>query len=122
MGAPFGVGYYIWKSMIPTALGNFVGGGLFVAFAYWYLYLSGEDGVQIAFDIGSLQTAIDGSAGPQRITGRDPKDYEVEHDLNGVASSGSSKPRSGGSGQLLSNYGREMADGSPCKMNVTGMS
>lgn len=24
-GAPFGVGYYIWKSLIPTALGNIVG-------------------------------------------------------------------------------------------------
>jgi formate/nitrite transporter FocA (FNT family) len=31
------VGYYIWKSMIPTVIGNIVGGGFFVAAAYWYL-------------------------------------------------------------------------------------
>ncbi|KAF2083751.1 hypothetical protein K490DRAFT_60208 [Saccharata proteae CBS 121410] len=57
VGAPISVGYYIWKSMIPTALGNLVGGGLFVATAYWYLYLTGEVGVAVSFDIGSLSTA-----------------------------------------------------------------
>jgi len=31
------VGYYIWKSMIPSLLGNIVGGGLFVGVVYWYL-------------------------------------------------------------------------------------
>lgn len=34
-GAPFGVGYYIWKSMIPAALGNIVGGCGFVGLSYW---------------------------------------------------------------------------------------
>jgi formate/nitrite transporter FocA (FNT family) len=38
VGAPdISVGYYIWKSMIPTTIGNIVGGGFFVATAYWYL-------------------------------------------------------------------------------------
>ena len=36
-----GVGLYIWKSLIPTTLGNIVGGGLFVGATYWYLYLTG---------------------------------------------------------------------------------
>ncbi|KAG9592406.1 Formate/nitrite transporter, partial [Aureobasidium melanogenum] len=36
------VGYYIWKSMIPAALGNIVGGSVFVAFVYWYLFLVGD--------------------------------------------------------------------------------
>ncbi|TIA28666.1 formate/nitrate family transporter [Aureobasidium pullulans] len=36
------IGYYIWKSMIPAALGNIVGGSVFVAAVYWYLYLNGE--------------------------------------------------------------------------------
>ena len=31
------VGYYIWKSMIPSLLGNIVGGGLMVGVMYWYL-------------------------------------------------------------------------------------
>lgn len=43
------VGYYIWKSMIPSVLGNIVGGGLFVGVLYWYLYLAGND-VEIHFD------------------------------------------------------------------------
>jgi formate/nitrite transporter FocA (FNT family) len=34
-GASFGVGHYIWKSLIPTTLGNMVGGGLFVGAIYW---------------------------------------------------------------------------------------
>ncbi|KAF2723498.1 Formate/nitrite transporter [Polychaeton citri CBS 116435] len=36
------VGYYIWKSMIPTLIGNIVGGGLFNAAVYWYLYITHE--------------------------------------------------------------------------------
>jgi formate/nitrite transporter FocA (FNT family) len=36
-GAPFRVGYHIWKSLIPTTLGNIVGGGVFVGGMYWYL-------------------------------------------------------------------------------------
>lgn len=85
VGAPISVGYYIWKSLIPTLLGNIVGGGLFVGAAYWYLYLTGTDGIQIDFDIGSLQSAMEGGGpiGPSRqragrsseatvITGVDP--------------------------------------------------
>lgn len=36
------VGMYIWKSMIPALLGNIVGGGLFVAVVYWYLFLAAD--------------------------------------------------------------------------------
>ncbi|KAF2771084.1 Formate/nitrite transporter [Teratosphaeria nubilosa] len=49
-GAPFGAGYYIWKSLIPTLLGNMLGGGLFVGAVYWYLYLTGEGGVELSDD------------------------------------------------------------------------
>lgn len=49
-GAPFGVGYYIWESMLPTALGNMVGGGFFVGTIYWYLYLPGERDVEVSFN------------------------------------------------------------------------
>ena len=31
---PLTVGYYIWKSMIPSLIGNFVGGGLFTGVIY----------------------------------------------------------------------------------------
>jgi len=74
-GAPFSVGYYIWKSLIPTTLGNIVGGGLFVGAAYWYLYLTGEGQIEIAFDTGGLQSAMEaggpmGSMRPKERKGR----------------------------------------------------
>jgi formate/nitrite transporter FocA (FNT family) len=47
LGAPkVTVGMYIWKSMLPSALGNVLGGGLFVGTLYWYLYLTSEEGQQ----------------------------------------------------------------------------
>ncbi|KAJ5727502.1 formate/nitrite transporter family protein [Penicillium malachiteum] len=33
------VGLYIWKGIIPTLLGNIIGGGLFCGTYYWYMYL-----------------------------------------------------------------------------------
>lgn len=41
------VGLYIWKGIIPAALGNVLGGGLFVAAYYWYMYLCMEAPVKI---------------------------------------------------------------------------
>ena len=63
-----GVGLYIWKSMIPTTLGNIIGGGLFVAGMYWYLYLTGEGSNDITFNIGGLDSAMEvgGPMGPSR--------------------------------------------------------
>ncbi|KFY24250.1 hypothetical protein V491_02227 [Pseudogymnoascus sp. VKM F-3775] len=57
------VGYYVWKSMIPSALGNIIGGGVFVGAAYWYLYLQGTE-VKIYFDNHPVHTAIYEQAGP----------------------------------------------------------
>ena len=54
-----GVGLYIWKSMIPTTLGNLIGGGLFVGGIYWYLYLTGEGSDDIRFNIGGLDSAME---------------------------------------------------------------
>ena len=59
----FGVGMYIWKSMIPTAIGNIVGGGFFVATMYWYLYLTGLGSEEVRFDLGNLDTAME-AGGP----------------------------------------------------------
>ena len=63
-----GVGLYIWKSMIPTTLGNIVGGALFVGAIYWYLYLTGPGSEDIRFEIGGLDTAMEagGPMGPSR--------------------------------------------------------
>ncbi|KAL8713428.1 MAG: hypothetical protein Q9220_002627 [cf. Caloplaca sp. 1 TL-2023] len=57
------VSFYIWKSLIPAALGNIVGGGLFVGVAYWYLYLTGEGAVDIDFNLGGLDSAME-AGGP----------------------------------------------------------
>lgn len=41
------VGLYIWKGIIPAALGNIIGGGLFVACMFWYLHLYNEAPIAI---------------------------------------------------------------------------
>jgi hypothetical protein len=41
------IGYYIWKSMIPSLLGNVVGGALLVGTLYWYLNLTSEPPVLV---------------------------------------------------------------------------
>lgn len=64
-----GVGLYIWKSMIPTALGNLIGGGLFVGGIYWYLYLTGEGSDDIRFNIGGLDSAME-VGGPMGLSRR----------------------------------------------------
>ena len=60
------VGYYIWKSLIPATLGNIIGGGVFVALPYWYLYLTGEGDVEVDFNIGPVESAIREGGGPLR--------------------------------------------------------
>ncbi|TAQ83136.1 hypothetical protein B7494_g8539 [Chlorociboria aeruginascens] len=65
--APLTVRYYIWKSMIPSLIGNFIGGGLFTGVIYWYLYLAGTD-VPIHFDGIPMDTAVYEQGGPVEHT------------------------------------------------------
>jgi len=58
---PLTVRYYIWKSMIPSGLGNIVGGGLFTGVLYWYLFLHDQE-VPIHFDNLPIDTAVFGTA------------------------------------------------------------
>lgn len=58
--------FYIWKSLIPVTLGNIVGGFVFVALPYWYLYLTGEDSVEIDYHPGGIQSAVNDNTGPLR--------------------------------------------------------
>lgn len=115
-GAPISAGYYIWKSMIPTLLGNMVGGGLFVSTAYWYLYLTGEVGVEISFDIGSLNTAME-AGGPMRNPKGDKHRRESQGTLVGqdpnASTAGGVKPLPNSSGHMMSAFGKELSDDSP---------
>ena len=84
-----GVGLYIWKSMIPTALGNIIGGSLFVGGMYWYLYLTGEGSDNITFNIGGLDSAMEvggpmSQSHPRSVpdspNGEDEKEYKTENE------------------------------------------
>lgn len=66
------VSFYIWKSLIPTTLGNIVGSGLSVGAAYWYLFLTGGGSETIDFNLGGLNTtmeAVEGGPSPNQATG-----------------------------------------------------
>ena len=43
LGADLSVARYILCVLIPATLGNIIGGGFFVGFTYWYLYLMKKD-------------------------------------------------------------------------------
>lgn len=70
--------YYIWKSLIPTLLGNIVGGGLFVAVPYWYLYLHGQE-TPIDFNVGAVSTAEQSGGGLGSSPSRIPNVHHVIH-------------------------------------------
>lgn len=79
LGAPnITVGYYIWKSMIPAALGNIIGGGLFCATVYWYLFLTGTstpitiDGENFNIDSRPLTHENDLEAGTRSTDSSSP--------------------------------------------------
>ena len=42
LGANLSIGRYLWAVLAPVTLGNIIGGGFFVGFIYWYLYLAKE--------------------------------------------------------------------------------
>jgi len=111
-----GVGLYIWKSMIPTTLGNIVGGGLFVGVVYWYLYLTGDGSDNIKFDIGGLDTAMEagGPMGPSRRrsvpnsqSSQDEKVLEGSEPKEGHPNHTSTLPSS--DKQMGSGIGRELS-------------
>lgn len=70
-----GVGLYIWKSLIPTTIGNIIGGGLFVGAAYWYLYMTGEGAVEVDFNLDSLDTAMEVGGPMGRISRKKGSDH-----------------------------------------------
>jgi len=104
-----------------------VGGGLFLGTAYWYLYLTGEAGVRIQFDLGGIDSATEGGAGPLKIEGRDPREFEGSADADtggetqpGTAglvrrpgTAGSGKTGSGGNAHGMGGWLTDLADDGP---------
>ncbi|KAL3493515.1 Formate/nitrite transporter [Aspergillus germanicus] len=76
------VGLYVWKGIIPTLLGNIVGGGLFVGTYYWYMYLLKNDPVTLT---GLRKKTEDSTEGT--IT---PRVDDIEASAAGVLPTGSS--------------------------------
>ncbi|QSZ28578.1 hypothetical protein DSL72_003076 [Monilinia vaccinii-corymbosi] len=88
--APLSVSYYIWKSMIPSLLGNIIGGGFFCGGVYWYLFLAHET-VSIHFDTVDANTAVYEQGGPinrQATADGAGTGYGHAHDKHVVPSSG----------------------------------
>lgn len=79
LGTNFGVGFYIYHSMIPVCLGNIVGGGLFVGVAQWYMFLynGGTEGTSVGAP-GFLSRIITGSR--NIMSGSDTSDEIVTED------------------------------------------
>lgn len=99
------VGYYIWKSMIPTLIGNIIGGAVMVALPYWYLYLMGND-VEVSFDVGAIETAISDAGGPLG-----PSRSPVQHIIHGreVGSDHPAAQLPSSSSVLTSAVGKELS-------------
>jgi len=70
-----------------------VGGSLFLGTMYWYLYLTGEAGVRIQFDLGGIDSATEGGAGPLKIEGRDPREFDGP---DGAETGGETQPGTAG--------------------------
>lgn len=89
--------------MIPSALGNIVGGGLFVGGVYWYLYLAGNE-VEIHFDGNVRDHAVFEQGGP--VQGRVP-------DSAGMARSGVARELGG------SQFRKEEVNGAGSEASTT---
>ena len=137
-GAPvITVSFYIWKSLIPAFIGNIVGGGLFVGTVYWcvynssfsvsdyvpgkliicrYLFLTGEGAVDVDFNIGSLETAMEagGPMGRQKsqrngqvVSANHVNDISESKEGDSSSEAISQLPNSGG--YMASGIGRELS-------------
>ena len=113
------VGKEVLTTYPLAALGNTIGGGLFVGAIYWYLYLTGPGSGNIMFDLGGLDTAMEagGPMGPSRHRSI-PKVQASEDEKDGMVINGrepdeghpnhvSSLPSS--DQQMASGIGRELS-------------
>jgi hypothetical protein len=94
-----------------------VGGGLFVATMYWYLYLTGEIAIQIDFNLDPINTAME-IGGPMRSNRRHNESVATDantivegHDPSTNSSRGLHSIPSGGA--WTSAFAKEFSDSSP---------
>ncbi|CAF3159014.1 unnamed protein product [Rotaria sp. Silwood2] len=58
LGANLSVGKYILRVLIPVTFGNIIGGGIFVGFVYWYLYLAQNPNIDTQINDGLLTSDV----------------------------------------------------------------
>ncbi|CAF2993011.1 unnamed protein product [Rotaria sp. Silwood2] len=58
LGANLSVGKYILRVLIPVTFGNIIGGGVFVGFVYWYLYLAQNPNTDTQINDGLLTSDV----------------------------------------------------------------
>lgn len=76
--------------------------------AYWYLYLTGEGDIQIEFNIGPLNSAVEAGG----LIRRSGADDGLSNNVGGaIATDPDALPHSGT--QLTSGIGRELSDNGP---------
>lgn len=96
-GAQISVWMFIWKCLLPSTLGNIVGGGVFVGMFYWYLYvldLSNEEKPPI------LPTMETSPMGQINIYGIDETSSSRQSTSDEVSNNDTSNPRSNFSSTL----------------------
>ena len=106
--------------MIPTTIGNMIGGGIFVGAVYWYLFLTGEGSVNVDFNTGGLGAAMevggpmgDGSGKGRQRQGNEDGDVIEGRDIDEKHGSGDTLdhtkelPHSGG--KMKSGFGKELS-------------
>lgn len=83
---------YIWKGIIPSGLGNIVGGMLMVGAYYWWMYLFLEPAV-----------AVDGVhfAQPANVTWSFGRKQVTDGDVEAAQSTGANTPNTKGEGDRL---------------------
>lgn len=76
---------------------------MFIGVAYWYLYLTGEDNIEVDFNLSSLASAME-AGGPMQRRSRSDSQTIIGKDPDHLPHS---------AGHMMSAIGKELSDDSP---------
>lgn len=78
-GTNFGVGKFIYQSVIPVTLGNLVGGVVLGVLPFWYLYgreVDNAEGAQTADEEAKTKKRRSRDGGNETVVGEGPAGYD----------------------------------------------